>query len=655
MFLLYPASVSYYSVAAIEYLFLLSLIHETIGSISSEEDQMGNVIKKVTNEYAVVTRCPEAVINNYAVFMGYLSMAVTGLGYIVLTWTTVVLLGGFVSMLEKKDLWSLTVITLVQIAGVFDDVSLNEKLSNIGYSFLGLLVSMLPPPASPGAVSAQRRRLGVGLVAVTVQALMFFLVLCPLAAAYVFGLYISTGVSLWRLIQRDYGDNDDDPSKKNLRPALNVLYSLALLQGVLFCYRAIFAAKKGKSLVDHVVTWYKLDDQDQAREFVADYLRATRIGCAGDPSFARGRKLLTHIVELMESRSSDSYLSGARMLESLLQAGVPLLSDGPEKERLLRKLLTMLEPTNPHGEEARLCTARIVASLAGEYNLEKFPAATGSQCIVSLLEEPGHELALWGVRIFAKLAAAAHNVRVMDNSPDLASKITAALDSHPGLTHRPCHDDTWSKVAWPSLRLISWLMERGDCYSEMAKTLASMLERILHCDKCDDSRQQGAATILFIFASGYDILVIAAGVFARGSKDYARELGRDMLEGILIRGSISLSPGHDDTAAFRTLTDVLVDAGRNSIEYRIFAATFLDKGIQARLFDSTSFPNAMPKVLEEIAQLQERLGKTDIEAGHGSYPPDVQQGDAKLLGALLSLCETMRRYKNVDVGLITDY
>jgi len=339
-------------------------------------------------------------------------------------------------------------------------VSLHEKLSNIGYSFLGLLVSMLPPRSS---VNAE-----VKLAAALVQAMVFVLVLCPLAAAYVFGLYISTGVSLWRLIERDYVDSSDkDDPTKNLRPALNVLYSLALLQGGLFCYRAIFSTKRN-ALIDYVVGCYKLDDD--GRRLVMGYFDATRIGCAKDPAFARGRKLLMYAVDLMESsRSPESYLSAARFLYALLQGGALMHSlkeqknwfDSPEKMQLLRMLLQTLESAYPYGEEARECTARTVYDLAYEFQLKQFPAWWPS--IKSLLEdeEAHHSLALWGIRILTNPAGGHiyghNNRRAMSDTPDLLSKVMATLN--PAWHHSSSDHDVWSNVAEKSLSLLRHLMD----------------------------------------------------------------------------------------------------------------------------------------------------------------------------------------------------
>ncbi|BAF29998.1 Os12g0551200 [Oryza sativa Japonica Group] len=175
-------------------------------------------------------------INNHALFVGYLSMAVKGVGFLVGLWTTVVLLGGFVSMLEKKDFWSLTIITLVQTAGVFD-VLLNEKLRHAVNSVDGFLVTMdmvfrCEDEEFDSGIQLWRSR--AGRLVTFIQAVVFAIILCPLAVLYLSGLVISTSLSLWRLIQHDYGDGD---GSANLTPALNVLYSLALFQGVLFFYQ----------------------------------------------------------------------------------------------------------------------------------------------------------------------------------------------------------------------------------------------------------------------------------------------------------------------------------------------------------------------------------------------------------------------------------
>uniref|UniRef100_A0A0D9Y0A1 Uncharacterized protein n=1 Tax=Leersia perrieri TaxID=77586 RepID=A0A0D9Y0A1_9ORYZ len=64
------------------------------------------------------SRRPEVrLVNRYAVMWGYQMLAVRAIGYLVLVWCTVVLLGGFVTLLAKKDFWCLAAITVIQSAG----------------------------------------------------------------------------------------------------------------------------------------------------------------------------------------------------------------------------------------------------------------------------------------------------------------------------------------------------------------------------------------------------------------------------------------------------------------------------------------------------------------------------------------------------------
>lgn len=53
-------------------------------------------------------------INRYVLLQTCVLMAVRGLAFLALTWSTVVLLGGFVTLLQEKDFWYLTVISLIQ-------------------------------------------------------------------------------------------------------------------------------------------------------------------------------------------------------------------------------------------------------------------------------------------------------------------------------------------------------------------------------------------------------------------------------------------------------------------------------------------------------------------------------------------------------------
>ncbi|CAN6342956.1 unnamed protein product, partial [Urochloa humidicola] len=78
----------------------------------------------------------------------YILMAVTGLGYLALMWSTGVLLGGFVTVLQKKDFWCITVISLTQAARIFNDLA--EQLAPN-------FVSMLAGNIAVGLVDLRER------------------------------------------------------------------------------------------------------------------------------------------------------------------------------------------------------------------------------------------------------------------------------------------------------------------------------------------------------------------------------------------------------------------------------------------------------------------------------------------------------------------
>ncbi|BAT17018.1 Os12g0449900 [Oryza sativa Japonica Group] len=234
-----------------------------------------------------------------------------------------------------------------------------------------------------------------------IQAAMLSIVMWLLFAIYLYGLYISAGISLWRLIERDYGGDNLKQS------ALDVLYTLALLQGVIFGYRETFANFKG-SLVDAVSLQYDEPDLGVA---VLQYLQEIRSGCAKNPSFAAGRNLVTFAVDLLESKSGDGYVRGLEILGALLRLPIMETSanSGDRRRRrvqlgqlvlirqqltasasfghIVHRLLVTLGPRSPYNRRIRECAATIVLHVAGEILVEQF--RRGIHCISSLLDPYG--------------------------------------------------------------------------------------------------------------------------------------------------------------------------------------------------------------------------------------------------------------------------
>lgn len=355
-----------------------------------------------------------------------------------------------------------------------------------------------------------------GRLVTFIQAVVFAIILCPLAVLYLFGLVISTSLSLWRLIQHDYGDGD---GSANLTPALNVLYSLALFQGVLFFYQWVsnFA---GKRLIEKVASKYWQNSKEAGgararegawRKLVKVYMKKTKIRCEKDPSFLEEWNLVTFAVELMkpESKSSD-YVSGAMILDTILgqkdltaqHALIRKLVGSASASQVLERLLQSLRSTSPLDRDVRVLAARIVAQLAGEISLASFPQ--GLRCISSLLDTTttttttkqqdgdsapsGHykELMVLGRDILHKLAAAdEHNCSAIGSNQGLVSKAMVPVTAD--LLHNIGHD-AWSDIVAASLqllfRLVAFPGKAGDKLRSNKRAI-NTVEKILGCDECN--------------------------------------------------------------------------------------------------------------------------------------------------------------------------
>ncbi|KAM0890839.1 hypothetical protein ACQ4PT_026779 [Festuca glaucescens] len=165
----------------------------------------------------------EKSLNRYVFMQSYLMMAVTGIGYLALMWSTVVLLGGFVTTLGKKDFWCITAISMIQAARIFNDWGEGEEGPMVNFIFE--IMKIFHDSISE-----------INAVTIALLPLTYLLsiVLLVVLIIFLFGSFICAGISLWRMIQRDYGNIHGDSTKTNLMPAMDIFYSLVIFQGALY-------------------------------------------------------------------------------------------------------------------------------------------------------------------------------------------------------------------------------------------------------------------------------------------------------------------------------------------------------------------------------------------------------------------------------------
>ncbi|XP_044425220.1 uncharacterized protein [Triticum aestivum] len=352
-----------------------------------------------------------------------------------------------------------------------------------------------------------------------VQVVVLAMILGPLAIIYVLGIFMSGVISLWRLVEHDYGGNSDGETS-NLAPAMNTLYYLALLQGVLFCYRFMLG-RVGKRL-----SWVAATGEE-VQAVLYNYLHETRSGCEKDPAFAKGRNLTTYAVDKISSNSPVDCISGVKILYAAISVvdstcnprkitGQRMLMEhlflcASSSRCALQKLLETLG--SRYDTERRHQAATIVDRIALFINLEQFPC--GIQHISSLIgtfkqyNSPAGELGkdyqkllLQGLSILQNLATDENNCRVMSDTRDLVSKIMAPVTSDL-LDHTGDDHGTWYKVVSESMELMNQLtLAQGETGTKLRREISNCagaigtLWRIISCKRCKEWLQGRAIWIL---------------------------------------------------------------------------------------------------------------------------------------------------------------
>jgi hypothetical protein len=242
------------------------------------------------------------------------------------------------------------------------------------------------------------------LLKVAVAVKMVFLVCFWLL--YYYAPAAGLWISVWRLVQQEYGDADGDTANgAKLTAALNVFYALVMLQSLFGLYYLAISVSHVTPSARNPDCGFKWGEQA-----LGEYRSETERKFARDGELPKGWNLITYGVESLRSASGDDHLWGARVLDQLLDkdtdvirekllssrlsvqnligmviAGRGRTDDDDIEKRAQNNLLCVVRRCRTNDDiEKRERAARILARLANDLNITQFPGTV--ECICCLLE-----------------------------------------------------------------------------------------------------------------------------------------------------------------------------------------------------------------------------------------------------------------------------
>nr|CAD1833657.1 unnamed protein product [Ananas comosus var. bracteatus] len=371
------------------------------------------------DDAAASAAAPERELTRFALRIAILEKAASGVGTLAFVWATVVLLGGFAVLLQPKDFYFVTAIVLIEGTRVF---TRNHELDS------GFFFRATKAVFEPCSVSGN-----VGWILTSLQ------LLSATACA---------ALSAMRLVEQHYGDVDQDATKRNRAPALDIFYGLALAQALLFLIEKAYWHWK--------ISYGQLLEQTRRtcgfgtsgivslrRFFHNAYWKCI----SGSVFDALDMDLTSFALALVNSESRGERLIGARVLHSYVKR--ELYADDTVDRivtsvQTVRRLVAMLGWKTPADVEIRLHAATVVARLAGDKRrvLRVIGIPGAMQSIASLLhagkreddhDETYYVFNLLGLHILKHLSHDVDNCRQIRNTRGLLPKIIEFTRTSPSL------------------------------------------------------------------------------------------------------------------------------------------------------------------------------------------------------------------------------
>ncbi|TKW29569.1 hypothetical protein SEVIR_3G403900v4 [Setaria viridis] len=447
---------------------------------------------------------PELVLNRLLAAEVFLQMLASGLGTVALVWATVVLLGGFSTMLVRLDFWLTTAIVVVETARIVGYNSAPEAKF-----FVDVLA----------AAFSGRNILQIG----SATGLVGLITMGPalIALAPIFTASACMTLSIWRLLsigRHGYGGSSTESSNANLKPALILFYALVLSQGVLFLMW--FVVAMSRSAQAKKLRQYFKNEETITNRFIASTL---------DTCVEKGvvntlnRTVITFAEELLQSEQSGDHGVAVSVLHVVVierkerRAGA--IEQICSSEQLVGMLFRLLSSKSSLDLDTRTLAAKIVKKLSNKLYLANIPGAanvlssmldacfmetraqtshTTGQTLVSIKSDNG-EIIVHGLQILCKLADDPGNCTEINNTKDLVSKIIASL-TH-GLHKAIASESATVEVVIASLGLLVKLTSRtGESSTELRRTIL------------DDSRTVGNILWILSNSSHTDVKILAVKI-----------------------------------------------------------------------------------------------------------------------------------------------